>query len=100
MLAFMQEYLNGKSIVFENQFKADGAKKMIVEFKEKAQDLMDGKLLFPTSPKGTEMLLSLCEPKEDNAAQTNYSKSMQPRWYVAVAPYSTSFSTIMRKRMS
>ena len=55
----------------------DGAKKMIVEFKEKAQDLMDGKLLFPTSPKGTEMLLSLCEPKEDNAAQTNYSKSMQ-----------------------
>ncbi len=77
MLAFMQEYLKGKSIVFENPFKADGAKKMIVEFKEKAQDLMDGKLLFPTSPKGTEMLLSLCEPKEDNAAQTNYSKSMQ-----------------------
>lgn len=77
MLAFMQEYLNGKSIVFENPFKTNGAKKMIDEFKEQAQDLMCGQLVFPTKANGTEMLIRLCEPKDDNVADTNYSKSMQ-----------------------
>lgn len=73
----MKEYLNGKSIIFENPFKEDGAKKMIEDFKEIANELIDGGLSFPQKAKGDEMQIRLCEPVDANVAQTNYSKSIE-----------------------
>lgn len=76
-LEFIKDYLAGKSIVFENPFKSDGAKKMIEGFKEQAQDLMGNKLLFPSKPKGNEMLIRLCDPIDAETTLTNYSKSLE-----------------------
>lgn len=77
MTNFIKEYLNGKSIIFENPFKEDGAKKIIEDFKEIANELIDGGLSFPQKAKGDEMQIRLCEPIDANVTQSNYSRSIE-----------------------
>ena len=76
MLSFLIEYLSGRTIHIEDPFGTAASKKLIDEFKNEAQALMDDKLIFPKKASGNDMVIKLCEPKEDAASHTHYTKSL------------------------
>ncbi len=77
MLAFLKNYLSGKSIYIKDPFNTQASKALVNSFITEAQSLMDGGLVFPAKPTGHEMLLQLCEPEDEMASQTHYAKSIE-----------------------
>lgn len=75
ILALVQEYLAGRSISFEDPFQTNGSKSLISNFKNEAQEIMSGHLVFPKKPTPDDILIKLCEPKEEYGV-TQYSQSM------------------------
>lgn len=76
MLSFLKEYLSGKSIFIDDPFGTSGSRELISQFKKETLSIMDNKLVFPRKASGNEMVIKLCEPKEDGASQTHYTKSL------------------------
>ena len=76
ILALVQEYLAGRSISFEDPFQTNGSKSFISNFKNEAQEIMSGHLVFPKKPTPDDILIKLCEPKEEEYEVTQYSQSM------------------------
>ena len=76
ILNLIQEYLAGRSISFEDPFQTSGSKTVITNFKNEAQEIMSGHLVFPKKPTQDDILIKLCEPKEENCEATLYSQSM------------------------
>ena len=76
ILALVQEYLAGRSISFEDPFQTNGSKSLISNFKNEAQEIMSGHLVFSKKPTQDDILIKLCEPKEENCEATLYSQSM------------------------
>ena len=76
ILALVQEYLAGRSISFEDPFQTNGSKSLISNFKNEAQGIMSGHLVFPKKPTPDDILIKLCEPKEEEYEVTQYSQSM------------------------
>jgi hypothetical protein len=76
MLSFLKDYLSGRTIHIEDPFGTAASKKLIDEFKNEAQTLMEDKLIFPKKASGNDMVIKLCEPKEDAARYTHYTKSL------------------------
>ena len=76
ILALVQEYLAGRSISFEDPFQTNGSKSLISNFKNEAQEIMSGHLVFPKKPTPDDILIKLCEPKEEEYEVTQYSQSM------------------------
>lgn len=76
MLSLLKEYLSGKCILFEDPFGTSASRELIDQFKNEALSLMDGKLVFPRKASGNDMVIKLCEPKEEDAICTHYTKSL------------------------
>ena len=76
ILALAQEYLAGRSISFEDPFQTNGSKSVISNFKNEAQEIMSGFLVFPKKPTPDDIIIKLCEPKEEGCEVTQYSQSM------------------------
>ena len=76
ILALVQEYLAGRSISFGDPFQTNGSKSLISNFKNEAQKIMSGHLVFPKKPTPDDILIKLCEPKEEEYEVTQYSQSM------------------------
>ena len=76
MLSFLKEYLSGKTILVEDPFGTSASRELISQFKNEALSIMDDKLGFPRKASGNDMLIKLCEPKEDGASHTHYTKSL------------------------
>lgn len=76
ILALVQEYLAGRSISFEDPFQTNESKSLISNFKNEAQEIMSGHLVFPKKPTPVDILIKLCEPKEEEYEVTQYSQSM------------------------
>lgn len=76
ILALVQEYLTGRSISFEDPFGTKGSKKVIMNFKDEAQEIMNGHLTFPKKPTQDDIIIKLCEPKENSDEATQYSQSL------------------------
>ena len=76
MMSFIQESMSGKSIYIEDPFNVDASKELIKQFQNEAQSIVGNNLIFPKKPKGHEMVIKICEPKENNAIQTYYAKSL------------------------
>lgn len=76
ILALVQEYLAGRSISFEDPFQTNESKSLISNFKNEAQEIMSGHLVFPKKPTPDDILIKLCEPKEEEYEVTQYSQSM------------------------
>jgi len=76
MMSFIQESMSGKSIYIEDPFNVDASKELIKQFQNEAQSIVGNNLIFPKKPKGHEMVIKICEPKENNATQTHYAKSL------------------------
>lgn len=76
ILTLVQEYLAGRSISFEDPFQTNGSKSVIANFKNEAQEIMSGHLVFPKKPTPSDMIIRLCEPKEAESETTEYSQSL------------------------
>jgi len=76
MLSFLKDYLSGRTIHIEDPFDTAASQKLIDEFKNEAQALMDDKLIFPRKASGNDMVIKLCEPKEYAVSHTHYTKSL------------------------
>lgn len=76
ILNLIQEYLAGRSISFEDPFQTSGSKSVITNFKNEAQEIMSGHLVFSKRPTPNDIIIKLCEPKEENSEATLYSQSM------------------------
>ena len=76
ILTLVQEYLAGRSISFEDPFQTSGSKSVITNFKIEAQEIMSGHLVFSKRPTPNDIIIKLCEPKEENSEATLYSQSM------------------------
>lgn len=76
ILNLIQEYLAGRSISFEDPFQTSGSKSVITNFKNEAQEIMNGHLVFSKRPTPNDIIIKLCEPKEENSEATLYSQSM------------------------
>ena len=76
ILALVQEYLSGRSISFEDPFQTKGSKSVISNFMKEAQEIMTGNLVFPKKPSPEDIIIKLCEPKEEECEATLYSQSM------------------------
>lgn len=76
ILNLIQEYLAGRSISFEDPFQTSGSKSVITNFKNEAQEIMSGHLIFSKRPTPNDIIIKLCEPKEENSEATLYSQSM------------------------
>lgn len=76
ILVLMQEYLQGKTVSFEDPFGTGLSKRLIQQFKEEAQKLMNNALLFPKKPTPEDIIVRLCEPKENEDKDTKYTKSI------------------------
>ena len=76
ILNLIQEYLAGRSISFEDPFQTSGSKSVITNFKIEAQEIMSGHLVFSKRPTPNDIIIKLCEPKEENSEATLYSQSM------------------------
>ena len=76
MLSFLKEYLSGKSIYIEDPFGTVESKEMIGQFKNEVQSLMEDRISFPKKASENDMVIKLCEPKENAASHTHYTKSL------------------------
>jgi len=76
ILALVLESLAGRSISFEDPFQTNGSKSVISTFKNEAQEIMNGLLIFPQKPTPDDIIIKLCEPKEEGCEVTQYSQSM------------------------
>lgn len=76
ILALIQEYLAERSISFEDPFQTSGSKSVIKNFKNEALEIMSGHIVFPKKPTPDDIIIKLCEPKEEESEATLYSQSM------------------------
>lgn len=74
--ALVQDYLSDRSISFDDPFGTTGSKNVIKKFKNEAQIIMNGRLLFTKKPAPGNIIIKLCEPKDKENDHTLYSQSM------------------------
>ncbi len=76
ILVLIQEYLSGRSISFEDPFGTSGSKAIITKFQNEAQTITNNLLVFPKKPTPNDIIIKLCEPKEEESEATLYSQSL------------------------
>ena len=75
MLKFITEYLNGKSIYIDNPF-GESANGLISQIEVQFQEIMQGSLIFNRKRTVNDLIIKLCEPKDELLLQTYYTKSL------------------------
>lgn len=74
MLDSIKEYMNGRSIYFEDPFDNEGSRIFVEELKGELQTIMDNSLIFPKEHCGNEMMIKVCNPINTNDTNdTTYS---------------------------
>lgn len=77
MLTLLKQYFSGKTIFFEDKFNTESSKDHILCLqKEMSAVIEDGGLKFIKIPSKANMVIRLCEPKDEDAHDMSYSKSL------------------------
>ena len=74
-LRFLTEYLAGKSIFIDNPF-GEAAYALISQMKAQFQSIMQDRLIFHKKQTIGDLVVKLCEPKDDEISETHYTKSL------------------------
>lgn len=74
-LRFLTEYLSGKSIFIDNPF-GKSADTLVAQMKAQFQSIMQDRLIFHEKQAVGDLVVKLCEPKDEEIAETHYTKSM------------------------
>lgn len=82
-LKFLKEQLVGKRIYIENPF-GDASKQMIQQMENEFQEIMNHTLEFPLKPKQGDLIIKLCEPKDEESEETHYGQSLYRLSYSGV----------------
>ena len=73
-LRFLTEYLSGKSIFIDNPF-GKSADTLVAQMKAQFQSIMQDRLIFHEKQAVGDLVVKLCEPKDEEIAETHYTKS-------------------------
>ncbi|MBR1512855.1 MAG: hypothetical protein IJ622_01030 [Bacteroidales bacterium] len=84
MLRFLLDYLKEKRIYIENPF-GDASKALIQEIEERLQEVMENTIIFPLKPNKADLIIKLCEPKEEDSPHSFYSQSLDRLAYEGIA---------------
>ena len=84
MLKFLLDYLQKQKIYIENPF-GEASKALIQQIKERLQEVMENTLVFLPKPKQADLIIKLCEPKEEGFHQSFYSQSLDRLAYESLA---------------
>lgn len=74
MLRFLTEYFAGKSIFIDNPF-GKVADALITQMQAQFQSIMQDSLIFHKKQTIGDLVVKLCEPKDEEIAETHYTKS-------------------------
>ena len=74
-LRFLTEYLSGKSIFIDNPF-GKAADELISQMKAQFQSIMLDSLIFHKKQVIGDLVVKLCEPKDEEISETHYTKSL------------------------
>lgn len=74
MLRFLTEYFAGKSIFIDNPF-GEVADALITQMQAQFQSIMQDSLIFHKKQTIGDLVVKLCEPKDEEIAETHYTKS-------------------------
>lgn len=74
-LRFLTEYLSGKSIFIDNPF-GKSADTLVAQMKAQFQSIMQDRLIFHEKQAVGDLVVKLCEPKDEEIAETHYTKSL------------------------
>jgi len=73
---FLKGYLSGRKIFFDDSYNNEESRKLIENlkglFKKKVGDILD----FPRKQTSDCLIIRLCEPKDEEIAQTRYAKAL------------------------
>lgn len=76
MHSLLREYLTGKSLYIDDPFGTSASKELINQFKSEVQTLMGDGITFSKKHSSDDMIIKLCEPKEQVAGRTYYTQSL------------------------
>lgn len=76
MFSFLKVYFSGKTIYIEDPFGTLVSKELILMFKTEVKSLMGDCIFFSKKPSSNDMVIKLCEPKEQAADWTHYTQSL------------------------
>lgn len=74
-LRFLTEYLSGKSIFIDNPF-GTAADVLNSQMKAQFQSIMQDSLIFHKKQTIGDLVVKLCEPKDEDISETHYTKSL------------------------
>ena len=74
-LKFLTEYLDGRSIYIDNPF-GKAADALIAQMKAQFQTIMQDHLIFHKKQAVGDLVVKLCEPKDEEISETHYAKSL------------------------
>lgn len=77
MLTLIKTYFAGKKMFFEDPFNTPDSKDLITRFKTEIRNIIGDILTFPKKPTTYDMIVKLCEPKENEAKTSLYTKSIE-----------------------
>ena len=92
MLSFLKEHLSGKNFIVEDPFDTSASRELIRQFKNEALSLMDDKLIFSQKASRNDLVIKLCEPKEEGASHTRYTKYLYRMAHSGVALQHITFN--------
>lgn len=76
MFSLLKVYFSGKTIYIEDPFGTLVSKELILMFKTEVKSLMGDCIFFSKKPSSNDMVIKLCEPKEQAADWTHYTQSL------------------------
>lgn len=74
-LKFLTEYLAGKSIFIDNPF-GKSAETLVAQMKAQFQSIMQDRMIFHQKQAVGDLVVKLCEPKDEEISETHYTKSL------------------------
>ena len=76
MLALLNQYFSGKTILFEDIFNIKSSKEHITCLQNEMSAVIEDGLKFTKTPSLADMVIRLCEPVVEDAHDMSYSKSL------------------------
>lgn len=76
IVSMMENYFTGKTLSFDDSFNSRDSKNMIKQFKSEINNIIGDAISFPKKQTANDLLIKLCEPKDEESINTLYTKSL------------------------
>ncbi len=76
MLSLLSQYFSGKTILFEDKFDTKSSKEHVSSLQKEMSAVIEDGLKFTKTPSKANMVIRLCEPKNEDIHGMSYSQSL------------------------